>query len=228
MFKDSSEKILYQISQFSHKPVYYGNLQLNKGKEFDELRIAKCFFKNFTCHEGCKACCVPHISIDYLPSEFEKYVPEDKKSLFEKRMIVVNNKSKLIYSVKDNYKDGRNDCLFITEYRVGEQSGLGCILFPNPPISCQSAPQIAFRVFKGKAYLWKQIFGRAWAFKEEVKCIFHHNEEYTQKQEDIKILKRFVEWAEYFEIPHLFNEVIETLEKTEDYSKDYLVWKKNK
>jgi len=206
---DSTEKLLSQITNISLQKISYNDKLLNK-KVNSNFKIGKSFWRKFICAKGCTACCL-NFSLDYIPKEFELYIDDDLKDEFKKRKVNVNGKEKIVYSVLENFRD-KDKCIFLIDRRTDDKTVPGCEFYPNPPLSCLSAPQILFtsRSNNDTGYLLKKIFGRYWNFEEEVKCEFKEENDYDYSQE-LHILERFKWWIDYFEIDTMIDEYIHVI-----------------
>ncbi|MFW6017082.1 MAG: hypothetical protein ACOCRK_11640 [bacterium] len=211
---DSTEKLLSQITSISLEKISYNDNLLNEtvNKKF---KIGKSFWRKFICAKGCTACCL-NFSLDYIPKEFELYVDDNLKSEFKERKVTVNGKEIIMYSVLDNFRD-TGKCIFLIDRRTDDKTVPGCNFYPNPPLSCLSAPQILFtsRSNNNTGYLLKKIFGRYWNFEEEVQCEFKKDNNYDYSQE-LHILKRFKWWIDYFEIDTMIDDYISLIDSLKE------------
>ena len=218
-FPDSAEKMILLLSEISTEPVHIKGKTINRPYP-RTFKISNTFWREFICPGGCVACCKILFSIDYLPEEFEKFVPENRKQLFNKRTLTVNGVTKELYTIEyNNSKEG--DCTFLIDRRTDNENVKGCELYPNPPLSCIAGPQVKFMTRKSskRTYLTKRPFGRAWAFPEEPKCKFIPNKDKDYKEET-SILKRFRDWARYFEMNTVIDYYIKKVENAQYMEQD--------
>jgi len=207
---DSVEKILAQISLLTPDEVRYQPTtpagRVLRERTFDthvnQVLVTPSLFRKFICAAGCTACC-QKFTLDYTPSEFVTRVKD--QTGFEKRTVWVNGKEKYVYT---NDQNQNPVCDFLTVEKPA--GGLGCAHWPDPPLSCISAPQLQFiQMRPGNTYVLKKPFGRAWAMTPTPQCEFVPVASIEEMDLDnlISILDRFHEWARYFGIKTCLAEV---------------------
>lgn len=212
-FADSAEKMITLLGEIATHPVHVKKNTIDR--PYPRIfKISGTFWRDFKCPAGCTACCQLSFSIDFIPSGFEKSVPDDKKHLFEERTLTVNGVTKKLYTIPRNHPENGEDCIFLINRRTDNENVKGCSLYPHPPLSCKAGPQIKFmtREDSNTTYLTKRPFGRAWAFPEEPQCEFEHKRE-VDYSDDLDTLKQFRDWAEYFEINTVIDHFIERVER---------------
>lgn len=218
--KDSARKILEQLGKISKQEMKINGEKVLSAPE--EIKVGKSFRKGFKCVPGCTACCL-NFSLDYIPSEFDECLDDETKEKFGERTIQVNGRKKKIYTIEDNFQEGE-ECMFLVNNRTDSDDGKGCELYPNPPLSCISAPQVNFiyRSDLETTYLQKRPFGRASQWTNIPQCEFEGK---WDREEDLNILQRFFRWARYFEIDTALAEIIDELRRTKE-RRTRTVWKK--
>ena len=192
---DSIEKIMWGFSTVSPEPVLYGPKQKLMGPVPKKVVVGPAMFRRFTCHSQCNACCAK-LSLDYLPGEF---IGVQHQEGFSERFVKVNGTE---FNVMTNPMYQQDLCQFLVAEVPGR--ALSCSQFPNPPLSCISAPQIKFGYLKNveEGIVSKRPYGRAWAMKTTPQCEFDNVPlEEMNLEGDIEILTQFIEWADYFNIP---------------------------
>lgn len=203
MKTDSIEKILYKLSSTSLEPIYYQGKLISE-QVVSNFQILPSFFRTFICPPGCHACCL-NFSIDFLPCN------NINNELLCNRTITVNSKE---FTVTSYFNEGK--CNFLKPIR--DNNTLGCSLFPLTCLSCAEAPQIGLRKKKNISVLMKTPYGRAWAFKLKPQCKFIN--QLTNLKSEINLLKRYLEYANYFKIKTILPEIIDFLTYL-SYSKKY-------
>lgn len=190
-----------------------------------QVVLAPSLLREFRCIDGCTACCLP-FTLDFLPSEFanflEKWAPdvaEQAEQEFSRREVEVNGVKREIFSFKQyEYPT----CPYLRPTRKG--GALGCGFWtefntPTQPTECAAAPQISITT-RGprQTMVMKKPFGRAWQWRVTPQCEFDDRveslrglpDEYDLTNE-INIFRRYLGWAQYFEVETWIPEVIEAM-----------------
>ena len=148
-------------------------------------------FRTFTCPDGCTACCMA-FSLDFLPWE----APEGARP----RTVL----GRTIFTIP-----AQPPCRFLC-------GGL-CSLWPNPPIECFAAPQVQIFPRQSETQITGRIFSRWWKWPEgnRPQCQFRSEFSLEARDHLVRVLERYLEWAEYFEIPTTIPEVINAVRGVE-------------
>jgi hypothetical protein len=220
---DSVEKLLDHIALFAKVPVVYNGRALREDVP-KHIFLSPSILRSFRCVDGCTACCLS-FTLDYLPREFSFYstlweegVTQMAQEKFEKREVEVNGLKGYVMSYPQ-YKDPA--CPFLRPTRQGGALGCGFWHVGNAtqPLECASAPQLMFTT-RGleNTVLLKRPFGRAWAWKDKPQCEFSPILDHPGQVDpayhcdnERMLLQRYREWANYFQIPHHFDVVIDAM-----------------
>lgn len=229
-FPDSTGKLLHRLSRVAKIPIY------QKGKLLNEVPrnifVSPALLRRFTCVEGCIACCCVRITVDFTPEEFLNFewteeVSTDAQDLFKTRVIEVNGKEYDIITY-EQFKDPA--CKFLRPIR-GKENVLGCAFYlyggnDTQPLECAAAPQLLMSHRGPDTIITKRPFGRAWAFKVTPQCdfepIFTRSDQVPEGtgamllKNEIALLRRYLHWAEYLDIPTYIPDVIKVLEELPD------------
>jgi len=226
---DSVGKLLERLQLVSPYRLRYAGKDVRAVPS--EFYVSPALLRYFECKKGCTACCLP-FTLDFTNDEFNE-VPElvaRKNTLnhFYTRGIEVNGKTFPIQTY-DQYKD--DACPFLTKNRNG--SALGCGFWgkgPGQPLECEAAPQVLM-TSRGPdvSMITSRPFGRGWAWKDKPQCVFHPVADRIQAipenaleqcQSRANTLKRYLAWAEYFEVKTVLPQAIEAVENLPDILRD--------
>lgn len=199
---DSVEKIVSQLALISRGPVDYERTTFNYSP--DSIYITPQFFHRFICKNGCTACC-QKFTLDYLPWD---HIPNPTG--FEDRIVTVNGAQK---TVRTNDQSENSLCDFLTSVRPA--GGLGCSQWPDPPLSCASAPQIKFtQPVPRVTHLTCRGFNPAkWNLVPLPQCEFEPHMDSDDMENKLKLLYRFNTWAEYLSIITYLPGIIRVVEE---------------
>lgn len=218
---DSTGKLLNRLALVAIDPV------MQKGKLIapppKKILVTPSLLREFRCVSGCTACCLP-FTLDYTPEEFEdldwtEEITKQAVDQFRLRTIEVDGRSYEVLSYPQ-YKD--NSCPYLRQTR--ENGALGCGFWSKDnstqPVECAAAPQLLMTTRgMGSTVIMKKPFGRAWSWKVKPQCEFDPVIDHIKKIPDnfdlsneIMLLKRYLHWADYLDIPTWIPAIIEILE----------------
>lgn len=209
--KDSVLKNLSQIKTVAKKPfVYNGQIYTPP----NSLQISEGFWQRYGCYLDCGACCAAY-SMDYLPDEWEIFGNLYTEHIYDAiiRHYEINGREKQIITFdQDNplKVHGKEWCQFLN-IKTG-----GCGIHEYNALSCQ-VELIKFASVGDRSYIRKGPYGRGWAMKKVVDgelgilCDFGPFDEEQFHNNDIPVLKRMKDWADYFEIDTWLPDIIDLL-----------------
>lgn len=223
---DSVEKMMHILARVSPEPVVYkrpakywpykNKEQVRKNMSeipINFVGIGPSLFRKFVCTVGCNACCVK-ITIDYLPVEWPEVmkIRPDVADKFKEDQVEVNGQW---YPIMTSDQRLTTICDFMDGLRPGPEGteSLGCGLYRYQALSCWSAPQIQFNDKGKETLITKRPFGRAWQMHPSPECQFLPLETLETLKDDIRVLERFILWADYFKIPTVLPDVISAIER---------------
>lgn len=194
--QDSIDKIvLSYFAGITRSPFVYRD----KIFEPKNLIVSTLLFRGFTCPPQCAGCC-PRFSLDFLP--FETPHPDIKGV---NREVFFDGKNIKIYSdMQEDHND--HHCR-----NVNKEDGR-CKVHGNQPFSCDFE-LIRFIHQQDRVILTQKLFGRGWAFlrvdgQRGAKCDMTPITKETV-DDVIRKLNRLKQWAEYFNVDHCLDAVIQ-------------------
>lgn len=179
------------------------------------LSVSPLLLRDFTCPEGCGACC-PRFSLDYIPVT-ETNDPEMPDHYIPKLRTVEFNGYKV--SILSDLQDDHNDY----HCRHLNKSNGRCGIYQYRPFSCdfELIRPLIFEDPEIPNQLTQKLFGRKWAMKRideksgtlcEMISITDHSID-----EVIRKLHRLGTWCYYFGIGHKCYDIIEWLIEIRPY-----------
>jgi Fe-S-cluster containining protein len=194
----SRQKNILQIAAVAKEPVAFG------GKVWSapaSVVVTEAFWRRYACAVGCGGCCGPW-SLDYLPAEWARAThaaPRLAEVGIQVRRVVVNGVEREVVSVRQGVGKW---CRFL--------EGVRCGVYDGRPLSCRVEP-LKVRRMKGKGYIFKGPFPRAWAMRgvdgEAVRCE-RGEMDWAQLAPDLDVLARLEAWADWWGIATWLPEVM--------------------
>lgn len=206
-------KILRQLGLLSKNPGYFmlGSVR----KDFSpptQLSVGSSMWRVFRCDPTCGVCCKFDMTLDYIPGEVDKGIL--LRDGFELVPVLVNDKMRPVISQISEASKHGGRCRYVTEYGDLGDRKIGCGRWSTTaPLSCVTAPNIHIRGFgPGRTIIYKGPFGRHTMWSVLPRCEFDpYPVEKIDPEEvirDIKLFKRWLNWAEYFELDTWLPEII--------------------
>jgi Fe-S-cluster containining protein len=200
---DSTEKIFANIAAVAVEPFTVDNTIYYPPP--NGIKIGASFWREYTCDKMCGGCCYA-FSLDYTADEFEMLVQKHSliAGLTARRVKRIDDCPYTIYSV---YSRGKW-CRFLEYFQAT------CSIHEENPLSCQ-LELIKVRQVKDVGYIMKAPFGRAHQMRtiydKEIRCGWQPMSEKQLLENDIPVLSRLRDWAEYFHIDTHLQRVMEAI-----------------
>jgi Fe-S-cluster containining protein len=203
-------KTFHQLQVVAKAPFQIGGERFIPPKVF---KVSPTFWRRYGCYLHCAACC-PLFSLDYLPGEWDNLPDGRLKQESQRQTVQINGQRRTLYSyMPDNPRErfGKLWCDFV-DFESGK-----CEVHTHRPLSCR-VELIKFRMVKGRGYMSKQPYGRAWAMKRAVDgvtkplCDFSPFDREQFDNNDIPVLRQMLRWANYLGIPTHLDTIIHALQ----------------
>ncbi len=147
------------------------------------------------------------LTLDFVPTERAWLdLPDDFKSTFSERYVNVNGVSYFVYSLDKP----KNMCHFLVDYAGGK----GCGIWNTHPLECFAAARLQVQKHGRDAVLLKKGFAREWRWEVRAQCEYSAPFDWpeTERQSDLQVLRRYSEWASYFNVPTIIPQLVEEIE----------------
>lgn len=161
-----------------------------------EVHLGSSLLRKFVCVAGCGACCrqLGPLTLDFVPQEQAWFsIPDEHRARFTTREIVVNGRSFAMLSMDKP----RETCTFLNP------TTQGCNIWQTGnPLGCSASARIQIQKLNDIAMVLKKGFSREWRWHDRAQCQYPPLEDWDENELDLdlKVLGRFQEWADYFEI----------------------------
>jgi Fe-S-cluster containining protein len=204
-FTDSVGKIvLTYFRAASRSPFEYDGVTYTP----KTLVLTPNLFRQYSCPEGCGACCHHEYSLDYLPSEIQHASSQAKK-----RVVKFNGKDIEIFT--DNQLNTANNSGYCRHLNTTNGR---CSVHPLQPFSCDFELMrfVVDCVKEPDSYrLSTQYFGRGWAMlridgTRGAECSKIPLAPATKEtiQDISRRIRRLKDWVEYFQLEHCLDTVL--------------------
>lgn len=196
MKNDSFEKVLGYLAAVSEVPL----TTPKRTFEVKPLIVSPFTWRSYSCPAGCGACCF-NFSLDYIPGE-------PMPDRVQPRQVTVNGRSfEILTDGQEDNATSRCRYVSLVDGRCGN--------YPTRPLSCR-IPLIQFLHREQHYILISKLYGRGWNMKriddqKGAQCSMLGWSEDTRNElrREFTSLKG---WAEYFQIPHRVDSLLELLE----------------